>query len=96
MPAGMSHPASPLLLSHRDRNTLTNWAQSATAPYRVVTRAKALLMAGDGAANSRIATALGVSRPTVLKWRARFLFDGLGSVGTVRTGRGRKPESTAH
>ena len=92
----MNHPASPLLLSHRDQNTLTNWAQTAIAPYRVVTRAKALLMAGDGAANSRIATALGVSRQTVLKWRARFLSDGLGSVGTVRTGRGRKPEITAH
>ena len=48
------------------------WARSATAPHRVVSRAKALLMAGDGVANSRIATALGISRPTLLGWRARF------------------------
>ncbi len=92
----MNKPAAPLLLSSADRNTLTKWALSATAPYRVVTHAKALLMAGDGAANSRIATTLDISRPTLLSWRARFLTDGLDSVGDVRPGRGRKPEITAH
>ena len=92
----MSHPAAPLLLSHGDRNTLTKWAHSATAPYRVVALAKALLMAGDGIANTRIATTLSISRPTLLKWRARFLSDGLDSVGTVRAGRGRKPRITQH
>jgi hypothetical protein len=63
------------------------WARSATAPHRVVS--------GDGVANSRIATALGISRPTVLDWRARFRTEGLDSVGAVRPGRGRKPEITA-
>ena len=92
----MSHPAAPLLLSHGDRNTLTKWAHSATAPYRVVAPAKALLMAGDGIANTCIATTLSISRPTLLKWRARFLSDGLDSVGTVRAGRGRKPRITQH
>ena len=92
----MNHPAAPLLLSDADGETLTKWAQSASAPYRVVTRAKVLLMAGDGVANSRIATTLGISRPTVLNWRWRFLTDGLDSVGVVRPGRGRKPEITAH
>ena len=53
--------------------------------YRAVTCADALL-AGDGAADSHIASTLGISRPTVLKWRARFLADGLDSVGEVRTG----------
>ena len=61
----------------------------------MVTRAKALLVAGDGAANSHIATALGISPPTVPKWRARFVADGLDSVGAVRAGRGRKREITA-
>ena len=28
----MNHPASPLLLSHRDQNTLTNWAQTSCIP----------------------------------------------------------------
>ncbi len=71
------------------------WAHRATASHRVVPRAKALLMAGDGVANSRIAAALGISRPTVLDQRARFRTEGLGS-GAVRPGRGRKPEITAH
>ena len=53
-------------------------------------------MAGDGVANTRIATTLGIGRPTVLNWRGRFLIDGLDSVGEVRPGRGRKPEITAH
>ena len=64
----MRHPAARLLLSHGDRNVLVKWWNSATAPYRVVTQAKALVMAGDGASNSRIATTLRISRPTVLKW----------------------------
>ena len=53
-------------------------------------------MAGDGLANSHIATTLGISRPTVLNWRARFLADGLDAVGEVRAGRGRKRKITAH
>ena len=73
--ARVNHPAVPLLLSHSDRNTLTKWAHSTTAPYRAVTRTKALLMAGDRVANMRIATSLNISWPTALKWRARFLSD---------------------
>ena len=91
----MNTPAVALPLSPLDRNALAKWAHSAVAPYRVVTRAKALLLAGDGVANSHIATALGISRPTVLTWRDRFVADGLDSVGVVRTGRGRKPEISA-
>ena len=95
MRAGMNHPAAPLPLDAEDRSTLEMWARSATAPHRVVSQAKALLMAGDGVANSRVATALGISRPTVLDWRARFRTEGLDSVRAVRPGRGRKPEITA-
>ena len=92
MRVGMNHPAAPLPLDAEDRSTLEMWARSATAPHRVVSQAKALLVAGDGVANSRIATALGISRPTVLDWRARFRTEGLDSVGAVRPGRGRKPD----
>ena len=52
-------------------------------------------MAKDGVANTRIATALGVSRPTVLDWRRRFREDGLDSVVEIREGRGRKPAISA-
>ena len=46
----MNTPAVALPLSPLDRNALAKWAHSAVAPYRVVTRAKALLLAGDGVA----------------------------------------------
>jgi len=54
-------------------------------------RAKALLMAADGAANATIAATLSVSRASVANWRTRFGEDGLVKFGQVRKGRGRKP-----
>lgn len=54
-------------------------------------RAKALLMAADGVANTVIATALSATPKTVRAWRDRFAHDGLARLGQVRPGRGRKP-----
>ena len=34
----MNNPAAPLLRSSADRNTLTKWALSATAPYQPVAK----------------------------------------------------------
>jgi len=48
-------------------------------------------MAGDGVANTRIASSLGVSRSTVIEWREHFEQDGVKWVGKVHEGRGRKP-----
>jgi transposase len=56
-----------------------------------VTRAKALLRAADGAANTAIAWELGVSPTSVTSWRARFTEEGLKKFGKVKPGRGRKP-----
>ena len=39
----------------------------------VVQRAKILLLAAEGAANTEIAERLDVSRPTVIAWRKRYL-----------------------
>jgi transposase len=91
----MNKPAAALPVAKEDQRVLTEWARSSAAPHRVVMRAKGLLMAKDGVANSRIATALGVSRPTVLGWRRRFLADGLDSVVEIREGRGCKPTISA-
>ena len=87
--------AVALPVDEEDRHLLEQWARSSGAPHRVVMRAKGLLMAKDGVANSRIAIALGVSRPTVLDWRRRFREDGLDSVVEIREGRGRKPAISA-
>jgi len=88
----MNHAAAPLEMTESQRATLGAIAKSATAAHREVLRAKALLAAADGVANSRIAQEVGVSVPTVREWRARFSAEGLAKFGEVRPGRGRKPE----
>jgi transposase len=65
--------------------------RSHTAPHRDVQRARVLLMASDGFANTRIAGEVGVSAATVMNWRERFSEDGLKHFCSVRPGRGRKP-----
>jgi len=73
------------------REVLEGLARSRTAAHREVTRAKALLLAGQGVANTRIAAQLAVSPSSVVAWRAQFAADGLAKFGRVAKGRGRKP-----
>ncbi|MHB8450848.1 MAG: IS630 family transposase [Mycobacteriales bacterium] len=91
----MNHAAPPLEVSEGQRLTLQVLAKSKTAPHRDVVRARALLMAAEGVANTGIAGKLGVSVMTVRSWRARFATEGLAKFGQVRAGRGRKPSIPA-
>ena len=68
---------------------------SRTAPYRDVQRARVLLMASEGFANTRIASEVGVAPMTVKAWRERFSEDGFKGFSSVRPGRGRKPSIPA-
>src|SRR5436309_8834849 len=88
-------PAEALTLLLEERRALEAIAASTSRPHGMVRQAKGLLMAADGVANTVIAERLGVSRSTVLGWRARFAEDGVKGVGTVRPGRGRKPTISA-
>lgn len=81
-------------MSAAERDMLEILARSQTAPHRQVVRAKVLLMAADGEANTRIAEETGVTPVTVRTWRKRFSEDGLAGLGRVRKGRGRKPTIT--
>jgi transposase len=83
-------PAAALPMSEGQRAALELIAKSRTAPFRQVQRATALLLAGDGVANARIAGQVAVTVTTVRSWRARFEAEGLAKLGTVRAGRGRK------
>ena len=86
-------PATPALpMTDGQREILESMARSRTAPQREVTRAKALLLAGDGVATTAIAAGLGVSPASVTAWRERFAGDGLARFARVREGRGRKPQ----
>ena len=87
----MSRAAAPLVLEEGQRNLLESVARSRISQHRLVRRARVLLEAADGVANSEIAARVGVSRPTVLVWRAEFAERGLWRFGQVAPGRGRKP-----
>ena len=50
----MNNAAAPLVMSAGQREALAILSRSSTAPHREVKRAKVLLLAADGAANSRI------------------------------------------
>jgi transposase len=77
-------------MSEGQRKTLETVSRSHTAPVREVNRARVLLLAADGVANTAIAERVGVSVSTVRAWRDRFAEDGLAKLGRVAKGRGRK------
>jgi transposase len=87
----MRAPAPPLTVTEPQREVLETLCRSQTAAHRDVQRAKALLMASDGFATTRVAKEVGVSPATVTRWREGFERDGLGGSVKVRPGRGRKP-----
>src|SRR6266511_3401753 len=70
----MGRAADALEVSDGQREVLDALARSQTLPFRVVTRARVLLLAADGVSNVEIAELAGVSRPTVQRiWSARGL-----------------------
>jgi transposase len=69
---------------------LERWLRASTVEAGAARRARIVLMAADGAANSRIAEVVGVSLPTVLLWRDRYQDRGLAGLGDeARSGRPR-------
>jgi transposase len=87
----MRAPTPPLKVTEPQREVLEKLSRSQTAAYRDVQRARALLMASDGFATTRIANEIGVSPATVTRWRESFDEEGLKASVKVRSGRGRKP-----
>ncbi|WP_454295826.1 IS630 family transposase [Salana multivorans] len=87
----MRAAAPALVMSDGQRETLETLARSQTLPYREVQRARALLLAGEGVANTAIADRVEVTVKTVRAWRERFAEEGLAKFAQVRAGRGRKP-----
>jgi transposase len=79
------------VMDEGQRAILDKLAKSQSAPHREVARAKALLLATEGVANTAIAAQLQVSPASVTAWRARFVTEGVAKIGRVRAGRGRKP-----
>jgi transposase len=64
-----------------ERKALESLANSRTAPYRQVQRARLVLLAAEGMANTAIAQEVGLSRTMVVQWRQRFIAQRLTGLG---------------
>ncbi len=71
--AGRGRPKAELTLSDEERETLQRWSRRAKSAQALALRCRIVLACGDGMSNVEVAQLLGVSRPTVGKWRSRFL-----------------------
>ena len=87
----MPHPgAPPLLLRDGDHEQLTRLVRASSARAGLAQRARIVLLASEGMLNADIAERVGVSRPTVNRWRARYTDAGMaGLVDEDRPGRPR-------
>jgi transposase/transposase-like protein len=85
----MPQSAAALPIPPEDLATLRGWSAATQAPAVQVQRARILLLAAEGVANSEIAERLGVCRPTVIAWRKRYSQEGLSGRLADRHRRGR-------
>src|SRR5215204_5280058 len=80
--------AAPLPLRAGDEPRLTAIARSQTVTAAAAQRARIVLLAADGVPNVEISRRVGVSRPTVIGWRQRYLESGIGGLSDLdRSGR---------
>jgi transposase len=81
-------PAAALPIVSDDLSALRRWANGMQVAAALSLRAQILLLAAEGLANTDIAERLGVSRPTVIAWRKRYLRQGVaGLADRPRPGR---------
>src|SRR5215213_7821268 len=85
-----NRPAAALAVSDADREELARLTRFSSVRAGVVQRARIVLLASQGMSNTAIADAVGVSRPTVIGWRARYAAAGVdGLLDPARSGRPR-------
>jgi hypothetical protein len=88
---GVGRVATAIEVGGEDRAELERRAASLTLPYRVVVRAKLVLLAADGQTNCEIARRVDMSADRVGDWRRRFVAEGLsGLQDRARAGRPRR------
>jgi len=89
-------PSPALTISDEDRATLTTWARSSTVSAGLAERAAIVLACAGGAGTSGAARQVGVTRPTVIKWRDRFAAHGLAGLDDEpRSGRPKTVDDAA-
>lgn len=91
----MANRAAPALaLREGDREELVRLTRSTAGRAGLALRARIVLLAADGVSNTAIAERVGVSRPTVLGWRARYQSRGI--AGLAVEDRAGRPRSVDH
>jgi transposase len=85
-----------LVISVKDRATLESWTRSRSIRASHVERARIVLAVADGGGTSAAARQVGVSRPTVIKWRDRFVAHGVAGLDDeARSGRPKQVDDSA-
>jgi transposase len=62
-----------LVLTEEERATLERWARRRKSSQALALRCRIVLACASGASNAEVVKQLGVARPTVTKWRSRFV-----------------------
>lgn len=78
--AGRGRPKAELVLEPSEREILLRYVRRGKTSQRIVLRSRIVLECAKGADNTEVAQQLGLSLPTVGKWRERFVrerIDGL-------------------
>ena len=86
--------APALALREGDLKRLSELARLPTVPAGLAKRARIVLLAADGVSNAQIARTAGVSRPTVIGWRERYLAGGIAAGGRTRRARAARRDRT--
>ncbi|WP_081795258.1 helix-turn-helix domain-containing protein [Nocardioides sp. URHA0020] len=89
-----NRPATRLELRPGDQPRLAAMTRSPTVRAGLAQRARILLLAAEGLSNTEIADKVGVSRPTVLVWRQRYVERGIDGLSD-RSRPGRQPHASA-
>src|SRR6476620_7648827 len=86
----VNRKAPGLLLRTGDQPKLERLVRSRTTGSGLAARARVVLLASDGVPNYEIAEVVGMSRPTVNRWRSRYAERGIaGLADEKRPGRPR-------
>lgn len=83
--------APTVKLTEEQRETLTRWSRGRSTPYRLMQRARIVLLAARGKQNKEIAETLSVMERTVGRWRTRFVACGLAGIQKDLPRGGRRP-----
>ena len=83
--------APAIVLTADEQATLARWSKGRSTPYRLVQRAKIVLMAAEDMPNQAIALALDTTPNTVGRWRHRFAEKRLAGIEKDAPRPGRRP-----